>query len=81
MRESRTSGSVRGVPGNRHSYRDRVIEPRNIRLSWSGMDNPSTRRGEKADALNVAEGSSSFHAMASGKNTTGVGEQGMHSQG
>jgi hypothetical protein len=23
MRENRTSGSVRGVPGNRHSYRER----------------------------------------------------------
>jgi hypothetical protein len=32
MRSCRTYGSVRGVPGNWHPYRDSLEQPENIRL-------------------------------------------------
>jgi hypothetical protein len=32
MPESGTSGSVRGVPSNGHSYRDNVIEAANVNV-------------------------------------------------
>ena len=38
MREIRSLGSVRGVPGNRHSYRDTWTKPRKVVYPVKGRD-------------------------------------------
>jgi len=61
-------------------FAGRVIEPRNMH-SCGQQDNLQCIGG-KADAFDLAEGSSPESAMASGRDTTGVHrEQGMHTKG
>lgn len=40
MREIRSLGSVRGVPGNRHSYRDTLRDPENHRETCAQVSRP-----------------------------------------
>lgn len=55
-----------------------MTEPRNCYLWFEYL---STKRREKADLVSRGEGSSPADEMASLRDTTGVYEQGMHSEG